>query len=77
MIAGIDVTLRCDECGGSGRVLSGHPNDPFAQAINCQAGCEDGEVTHFDELTTLEDAIKDYPTAIRLQVVAPLSKWNR
>jgi len=77
MIAGIDVTLRCDECGGSGRVLSGHPNDPFAQAINCQAGCDNGEVTHFDELTTLEDAIKDYPTAIRLQVVAPFSKWNR
>jgi hypothetical protein len=71
MITGVDITRRCKECGGSGHVSSGHPNDPSSIDILCQAECDDGVVTYFDALTTLADAVKDYPDAISLQVVSP------
>jgi hypothetical protein len=76
MKTGVDVTFRCKECGGSGLIFCGYPNDPFSTAITCQAGCDDGVVTYLDEFTTLADAVKDYPDAIRLQVVSPISKWK-
>jgi hypothetical protein len=77
MITGVDVTFRCKECGGTGYVSSGHPNDPSSTDILCQAECDDGEVTHFDELTTLEEAMENYPDAIRFQVAAPSRKWGK
>jgi hypothetical protein len=71
MIPGVNVTFRCKECEGTGYNSSGHPNDPSSTDVICRAECDNGEVTHFDELTTLEDAKEDYPDAIRFQVVAP------